>query len=73
MNGFPRTVRGKARRRYLTASPRPSKPKGEREMITREELRRMLERIAPKRWREWDWRKVSGGRVVRFVKWGGVR
>ena len=41
-------------------------------MITQRELLAILERLAPSRWRAWDFRRV-GGRVVRFVKWGGVR
>ena len=41
-------------------------------MITQLELLAILERLSPSRFCEWDFRRV-GGRVVRFVKWGGAR
>ena len=37
-------------------------------MITRQELMLVLSRLAPSRWRAFDFRRV-GGRVVRFVAW----
>ena len=36
-------------------------------MITAEQLRKMLDDLKP--WRETDWRKLSNGRIVRFVDW----
>ena len=42
-------------------------------MITRQELMLVLSRLAPSRFCAWDFRKIAGGRVVRFVKWGGIR
>ncbi len=39
-------------------------------MITREELMAVLEKAEPYDHRATDWRKLSNGRVVRFVRWG---
>jgi len=36
-------------------------------MITAEQLRAMLDDLEP--WRGTDWRKLSNGRIVRFVDW----
>ena len=38
-------------------------------MITPEQLYRALERLDPYRPSVSDWRKLSNGRIVRFVNW----
>lgn len=38
-------------------------------MITAEQLRKMLDDLEPWHWRATDWRKLSNGRIVRFVDW----
>ena len=39
-------------------------------IITRDRLYAALTRLEPWNWRATDWRKLSNGRIVRFVNWG---
>lgn len=39
-------------------------------IITKEQMLALLESLEPWHWRATDWRKLSNGRIVRFVKWG---
>jgi len=39
-------------------------------MITRAQLMAVLDASEPWHWKATDWRKLSNGRIVRFVKWG---
>jgi len=37
-------------------------------MLKQNHLKAMLDRLLPKRWRAYDWRKV-GSNIVKFVDW----
>ena len=38
-------------------------------MITQRDLMAILNALQPWHWRATDWRRLSNGRIVRFVKW----
>ena len=38
-------------------------------IITRRELKQMLDRRIPRSWSGQDWRKNADGRIVRYVDW----
>lgn len=42
-------------------------------MIKWNELYAALTRLEPWSWRATDWRRLSNGRIVRFVNWGWRR
>jgi hypothetical protein len=39
-------------------------------MITREQLKAILDRLSPSAWCAYDFRRIADGRVVRFVRYG---
>ena len=39
-------------------------------MLTQWQLLAVLERLEPWHWRATDLRKLSNGKIVRFVRWG---
>jgi len=38
-------------------------------MISRNELKALLDRLSPSRWCATDFRRLADGRLVRFVAW----
>jgi hypothetical protein len=38
-------------------------------MITREQVKGILDRLSPSAWCAYDFRRIADGRVVRFVAW----
>lgn len=39
-------------------------------MLTQSMLLKIFDALEPWSWRASDWRKLSNGRIVRFVNWG---